>query len=171
MGKSRVIHALASMFLCNQMAKVVHIVIPSKGLERRDKKDFKDYWFYGRNEKQVRYHTDINFTGGKDHIVLVDEADTVIFGEPLRLKKVMDKCTTVLFTASCPDPQSKSLESKIFDQLGLDVTDYWPSSLARPTVVHVTKVLDVQSTEELATFVSEKAKLMAVLVYTSKESG
>lgn len=103
------------MLLCSKMTKIVHIVIPSKGLERRDKEDFKDYWIYGGNEKQVKYHTDINFTVKKDHIVLVDEADTIIFGEPLKLIKVMDKCTTILFTASCPDHQSQSLESKIFD--------------------------------------------------------
>ena len=49
MGKSRIIHALASMLLCSQMTKVVHIVIPSKGLERRDKQDFGDYCIYGHN--------------------------------------------------------------------------------------------------------------------------
>jgi hypothetical protein len=62
------------------MAKIVHIVIPSKGLERREKEDFKDYWIYGGNEGKVRYHTDLSFTAGKDNIVLVDEADKIIFG-------------------------------------------------------------------------------------------
>ena len=40
------------MLLCSKMTKIVHIVIPSKGLERRDKEDFKDYWIY--NEMKSR---------------------------------------------------------------------------------------------------------------------
>ena len=47
--------------------------------------------------------------------------------------KLLDKCPTISFTASCPDPQEQSLERRIFDRLGLDVGEYWPSKLAKPT--------------------------------------
>ena len=82
----------------------------------------------------------------------------------------MDKCTAVLFTASCPEPKEQSLESRVFERLGLDVAEYWPTKLARPTVAPIAKALDVRSTDELAAFIKTKSKQMAVLVYTSSES-
>ena len=64
MGKSRIIHGAANMLLCAKMAKVVHIIIPIKGLLRRDQVDFEDYWVYGGNKAAIRYHSDTCFQVG-----------------------------------------------------------------------------------------------------------
>ena len=73
-----------------------------------------------------------------------------MFSDPLKLMRLLDKCPTISFTASCPDLQEQSLERRIFDRLGLDVAEYWPSKLAKPTESRLLKVLDVRSAEELA---------------------
>ena len=168
MGKSRIIHGAANMLLCSKMAKVVHIVIPSKGLLRRDQQEFADYWVYGGNQASIRYHSDISFQVGQGHIVLIDEADKLIFSDPCKLKKLLDKCPTICFTASCPDAQEESLERRIFTKLRLDISEYWPTKIAKPSDARVLKDLDAPTVDDLGAFIIDKAKQMAVLLYTSR---
>ena len=169
-GKSRIIHSIGLMLLSLKDFKAVHIVIPNKALLKRDKKDFADYWCLGSLEGRVHYHEDLNFRHGKSDVLLIDEADQLVFADPLLLRKALRQSSAIGFTATPPTTGQQTLEIKIYEHLGFKLREYWPQALMRPENSRLVKNVDPKYADDLAAFVEERAKHRAVLIYTSEKT-
>ena len=61
---------------------MVHYVVPNSALLKRDRNDFEDYFALGKHQKWIHYHERIDFTPKQNSVVLIDEADVLIFKDP-----------------------------------------------------------------------------------------
>ena len=156
-GKSRIIHGVGLMLLNMKAFSRVHIVIPNTALMQRDIKDFADYWCFGGFEGNVLYHEGLNFKHGKNDVLLIDEADLLIFEDPMLLKKALKQSAAICFTATPPQSGQQSLERKIYDHLSLKSYEYWPQALAKPQNTRLVKTVDAKYAGDLAAFIRECA--------------
>ena len=167
-GKSRIIHGVGLMLLNIKAFKTVHIVIPNGALKRRDVDDFSDYWCFGNFENNVHYHEDLDFKHGRNDVLLIDEADILIFHDPMLLRKAFRLSAAICFTATPPASGQQSLERKIYEHLSLKLYEYWPQALPRPQNARLLKTVEAKYADNLAAFVEERAKHRAVLIYTNE---
>ena len=112
------------MALTSKVVKNVHILVPNEALKRRDESDFSDYWKYSGLETCVKYHDKLDFKPIKTDLLIVDEADKLVFEDPLKLRGVQKVCPTICFTATLPRSKQMALEQRIIDQLGMRMLTY-----------------------------------------------
>jgi len=167
-GKSRIIHGIGLMLLSTKAVKGVHIVIPNKALLQRDIGDFADYWCLGAFEGKVHYHEDLNFRHGKTDVLLIDEADQLIFEDPMLLRKALKHSPALCFSATPPNSGQQTLEMEIYQHLGFKLRSYWPKALARPLNTRLVIKVDAKYADNLSAFVEERARHRAVLIYTNE---
>lgn len=127
MGKSRVISTLALMLLLNTNVNV-HIVIPIGALLNRDKSQFKHYWTVSNTTERVHYHQSFDFSVRKNDVILVDEADYLIFKNPEAFYRSASQAPTISMTASKPSDMIDSLEDTVLDHLKMQSYAYEPHS-------------------------------------------
>jgi hypothetical protein len=72
---------------------------------------------------------------------MVDEADLLIFADPFKFKKALQKSSAICFTGTPPDSKENSLEQKIYSHLDLKTYNYWPKSLAKPQNTRLIKTV------------------------------
>ena len=83
-GKSRITASAAALALLSGAVTKVHLVFESKHLLNRDRRDFEAYWILlGYEESQVEYHLGCNFKPGNGDLVIIDEADAVMFNDSI----------------------------------------------------------------------------------------
>ena len=89
MGKSRVISALALLYL-KTTSKDIYIVYLNDSLKKRDKNQCKDLWtFEGARDKQnalrIKHVVGISkLPTDKECLVIVDESDEIIMSDPVK---------------------------------------------------------------------------------------
>jgi len=110
-GKSVIKHVIALHTICSNRKACVHMVNPNSALSCRDDQDFADMRQIGDLSGKIVYRSDLNFHVKKSHMVIVDEADFFIFKDMARLRKLMQTCTVICFTASTPDQNEVELEA------------------------------------------------------------
>ena len=157
-GKSRIIACIGLMALSSKVVKTVHIVVPNAALKRRDESDFGDYWKFSGLEMCVKYHDKLDFKPTKTDLLIVDEADKLVFEDPLKLRGVQKVCATICFTATLPSSKQMALEQRIIDQLGMRMLTYVSKGLVQTETSLEVGVLNVTTDVELATFILEKAQ-------------
>ena len=77
------IATVALLLLYCKVFKLVHIVIPSPSLLKRDQAEYRDYFSLTDLEQDIMYHHDLNFRVARDGIVLIEESDKLAFEVPL----------------------------------------------------------------------------------------
>ena len=167
-GKTWTASAVGLMLLSTKRCTSLQYVVPNPGLKKRDSAEFRSYWDLGGYTEKVEYHSDIDFIPKKNGVVLIDEADVLIFRDPKKFSAFFKKARVICFTASPPAGGKQSLESDIYSQLGLKSFAYLPASLklnVAPTPLHRLKPM---TTDELVAYTSDRAKEQAVLVYTTE---
>jgi hypothetical protein len=70
-------------------------------------------------EDKVSYHENIEFPAKKNDVVIIDEADLVIFKDPKKFMAFSLKASIICLTASTPDVKSGALEESVFKRLGM----------------------------------------------------
>jgi hypothetical protein len=81
----------------------VHLVFESKHLMERDIKDFEAYWMLlDYDIAQVEYHLGCDFKPAYGELIIVDEADAIMFKDPIKFNELIDGCLVLGFTAT-PD--------------------------------------------------------------------
>ena len=58
----------------------------------------------------VSYHSDIDFSPGVNSVVIVDESDEHIFGNPVLFHKFSKKAPLVCLTATCAEDSTTGIE-------------------------------------------------------------
>jgi hypothetical protein len=79
-GKSR-IAASTSLFALRYCPgiKKVRVVIPNSSLKFRDSAEFADFFANSSMTDRVEYHEALNFSRTEEDLVVIDEADTLIY--------------------------------------------------------------------------------------------
>jgi reverse gyrase len=108
MGKSRVVHTMALMLLLQGYERV-HIVLPTQSLVDREMNEFNDF-FRGDESGRVSYHMDFEFEMKDDEIIISDEADYLMFKNPVGFFAKARSYPMISMTASVPLTDTKSLE-------------------------------------------------------------
>jgi hypothetical protein len=83
----------------------VHIVFENEHLMMRDRADFESYWILLGYEDNtvVQYHVGCkDFKPVANELVIVDEADSLIFRDPVHFREFIRESPSVCFTAT-PD--------------------------------------------------------------------
>lgn len=81
------------------------MVYDSVQLLERDQADFVSYSAL-IEKNQVEYHSDIDFAVHDGELVIVDEADSLMYSNPEKFRDFVAKCACICFTAT-PDDQVK----------------------------------------------------------------
>ena len=70
--------------MCEMFTKV-HMVFDNGHLLNRDRVDFEDYWLLlSYCDDRIEYHTGFDFKVGLNELVIVDEADALMFKDPIK---------------------------------------------------------------------------------------
>lgn len=69
---------------------------------KRDQTDFESYWILLGCEEQVSYHIGCNFMPEEGALIIVDEADTFMLGQPTEFTQFIEANACICFTAT-PD--------------------------------------------------------------------
>jgi hypothetical protein len=82
-------------------------------LLERDRADFETY--LGMiDQDQIKYHKGIADWAPLDNeLVIIDEADSIMYSEPEMFRDFISKCACICFTATPDDNQSAGIDSKV----------------------------------------------------------
>ena len=99
--------------MCEMFTKV-HIVFENEHLLNRDRVDFEDYWLLLSYESdKIEYHVGCDFQVGQHELVIVDEADALMFNDPIKFQQFTSDCVCICFTATPDNQQAKGLEARV----------------------------------------------------------
>jgi len=117
-GKSRVIAAAALAWAKVNKNGLVHIVVPNELLCQRDTATFSDLWRLGDIEGRVKYRKDLPMEAAPSDLVILDEADHLIFNHTDLVKKVAAKHRVIAFTATISKSNFETAEVGVVKMLG-----------------------------------------------------
>ena len=99
--------------MCEMFTKV-HMVFDNGHLLNRDRVDFQDYWLLlSYDSDKIQYHTGFDFQVGLNELVIVDEADALMFNDPIKFQQFTSDCACICFTATPDNQQAKGLEARV----------------------------------------------------------
>lgn len=103
--------------MCEMFSKV-HMVFENKHLLERDQKDFETYWqLLSYDDDMIQYHIGIDFKVGPNELVIIDEADALIFRQPDEFQKFTNDTACICFTATPDNQQVRGLEARVITAL------------------------------------------------------
>jgi len=92
----------------------VHFVFENEHLKKRDEDDFDEMWtLLSFDRSKVEYHVDLCFTPTDKELVIIDEADTFMLGDPEGFTTKTSGCACVCFTATPDNCDEKGTEAKM----------------------------------------------------------
>jgi hypothetical protein len=96
----------------------VHLVYCNKDLLERDRQDFATYLQLLDNYAvQVEYHVGYaNIEPREDELVVIDEADVLIYVDPEAFRAFIAKCACLCFTAT-PDDRGRGIDKDVLGAL------------------------------------------------------
>ena len=148
MGKSRVIATMAFMLIEQGYSKV-HIVLPTVALMNRDKQEFDDYWTKSSNGQKVEYHTDFNFDMIEGAIIIVDEADHLMFRNPQAFFDKAKLYPMISMTASIPDPDPKKVPLEVRVMKKMNMTSFSYNKIESAPKYDIEEELPQESDDQL----------------------
>ena len=111
-GKGRIEHTTAIIALLLGVYTKVHLVYDCKQLMERDQAEFIGYLGL-IEEGQVEYHIGIDFVVNDGELVLVDEADSLMYSNPEKFRDFVAKCACICFTATPDDQNKDSMDDRV----------------------------------------------------------
>lgn len=88
----------------------VYVVIPNDLLLERDLAIFEGLWELGRVSHRIIHTATLPMEAGAEDLLLVDEADQILFNEADSLLKLPDKLKILAFTATVSASDFESVE-------------------------------------------------------------
>lgn len=86
-------------------------------------------------EDKVEYHIGYDFEPKANELIIVDEADTLIFEDPIKFRQFIQKNACLCFTATPETTQSKGLETKVFAAMNMKKYFYILEDEGKSTLV------------------------------------
>lgn len=102
----------------------VHIVFENEYLMTRDQYDFMSYWILLECKEKVSYHIGCSFTPEVGSLVIVDEADTFMLGQPDVFTQFIVANACICFTATPDDGDINGTEAKVVRALKFQKFNY-----------------------------------------------
>ena len=141
MGKSFIVACLALLACLEHKYARITIVVPNNYLISRDKQRFSS--LFKNFESLIQYQDDIDFEIVANHLILMDEADNLLYQQPEKFfsigasklsinnKRVRPKI--VCFTST--KGHGTLLWQKLLELQEYKELSYWPTGFAVPTGV------------------------------------
>jgi len=149
----------------------VHLIFENNHLLARDKSDFESYWLLlGYGEDKIEYHVGCcGFKPAVGELVIVDEADTFMLGDPVGFATFIDECCCLCFTATPDNCDAKGTEAKVISALKFHKYSYLLDN--QNIVVDLTfdEVITCSSAIEKAAYIKECSRGGPVLVFCSAD--
>ena len=83
-------------------------------LLKRDQSEFEYYWMLlSFGDDKIEYHVGHDFTVEAGELVVVDEADALMFKDPTAFQKFTSSCACICFTATPDNQQANGIEAKV----------------------------------------------------------
>jgi len=117
-GKSRVIATAALVWAKANVGGNIHIVIPNELLHARDEATFKNLWRLGHIEDRVRYVSSLPKGVADGDLVLLDEADHLIFSQTDAVRELLAAHKVLAFTATITKSNFESVEIDVVKMMG-----------------------------------------------------
>ena len=90
----------------------------------KDKEDFDDLWTLSGLQNSIIYHSNISFEYDPDSdLIIFDEADEYIYGNPQAFTTFLSKSFCVCLTATSGGKNEEALEMSILKHIGLKIFD------------------------------------------------
>ena len=86
------------------------MVFPTERLMTRDKEEFAQFWKLAGMQDKVTYHVGLDFEFTDTELLIIDESDTLIFGDPVAFAAVLKKARCICLTATPDDNNRKGAE-------------------------------------------------------------
>jgi hypothetical protein len=99
-GKSRIAATIVLLGLKNKIVKKAYIVFTHQRLLEKDKADFDNFWTVAGLKDKVEYRVGIDFEPESGSLLVIDEADELIFNNAERFCKLAGNFPTVSLTAT-----------------------------------------------------------------------
>jgi hypothetical protein len=74
----------------------------------------------------VQYKTDLDFEVENNSLVVIDEADYVIFSNPSKFLNKIKDMTLICFSATITDNKTSGLEQRVVEMMGISSIAYQP---------------------------------------------
>ena len=141
MGKSYIVACLALLACLEHKYQRITVVVPNNYLISRDKTRFAP--LFTNYEEIVKYSSDIDFDIVANHLILVDEADDLLYKQPEKFfsigaskmsinnKRVRPKIACFTSTKG----HGTLLWQKLLELQEYKELSYWPTGFAVPTGV------------------------------------
>jgi hypothetical protein len=166
-GKARITASAAALGLMSGAISKVHLVFQSKHLMRRDKEDFEAYWLLlGYDESQIEYHLGMDFKPQQGELIITDEADVIMFADPIQFNEVVNGCLVIGFTATPDNFNKDGAESEIIKLLKFQKYHYTlgQDNTKQPDLTF-DEIVSCDSVSAKANFILKQAKLGPTLVF------
>lgn len=160
--------SLALLLLNNYSVGRVVIITSHKGLMTRDRENYADYFTLAKFTDRVEYAHSLNVSLKRFDVLLIDEADHFMYGNPVAFERIIRAYPTICFTATIPESDLNQLEGEVLDRMGLKCYNYAPSVVQMPKRLSLDRIVDVQTDEKLLEFLRSITQTQPALVYTSK---
>lgn len=104
--------------MATQSTTQVHLVYNNEHLLNRDKKTFEELIVLASlSDDSLQFQLGLDFVRGKDDIVIIDEADSMIFADPEHFKAFTHNTRCICLTATPDDQDGQGMEKAIIDAL------------------------------------------------------
>jgi hypothetical protein len=141
MGKSFIVACLALLACLEHKFERITVVVPNNYLVSRDKQRFAP--LLKNFEHLIQYTDDVDFEVMAKHLILVDEADDLLYKQPdkffsigaskMGIKNKSARPKIICFTST--KGNGTLLWQKLLELQGYKELSYWPTSFAVPTGV------------------------------------
>lgn len=65
----------------------------------------------------VEYHSDTDFTPAANSVLIIDESDEHIYGQPHSFSKFMKKAFVICLTATCAEESERGIERQVLKNM------------------------------------------------------
>lgn len=99
----------------------VHLVFDSQYLMLRDKKHFASWWLLLGKQNAIEYHVGMDFVCQQGEIILVDEADELIFDDPAKFLHRVQQHYCICLTATPDNQKDRGVEREVLKVMGFSM--------------------------------------------------
>ncbi len=169
-GKSRIVAAVILLALLKGQFSKVHLLFNDEYLMKRDQEEFKQYWYFV-SEGLVVYHCNTDFVVGEGELLLIDEADILIFSQTKKLVALLGVAPCIALTATPDNADEQGIEKavtnhlqfKCFDYTGNKNIDY--EAIIKQIQTLPFKASDEENKRDLIKYIKDLIKVKPVLLF------
>ncbi len=144
-------------------------MILNKQLRRRDQEEFSGFWNLVGKSNKVHYEKDLKFKSGTKSLILMDEADHLLWTDPETFFSGFNGRLGICFTASTSFRSEDQIDRQVLAKAGFKMLQYWPESLKAPKRLHLNEEIQLDSMADALAYIQKQLHNQPVLLYCHKQ--